>query len=261
VTIPENKHRITYEQAQSAHARGVEVWTLACNLAHWFKLEKLSDVPETWTCAIDRTPGRTLTYDEACVHNDCGLDVEGYPIYTQVHNDWFTAPPPSTGRAQANRYRVPITEPARETAVKEEFEYVTGFNLLPFDHSDWECEHIADAWVPYQTWGTYQHRFVWNARFRRPVAKAAPTETDWRSLYEQTSEKLSISMVRIEGLKGERDAAQAALIKEREAHEKAKKELYCSRDYVTAYSQAIGEIRRASNALDDECARLYKKYK
>jgi hypothetical protein len=106
-----NKHQITYEQAKAAHARGVEVYTDSSD-GSWFAIVKPpAEHCDSWTYALDRTPGRALTYDEACVHNDFGLNVELFGS----NEEWLIAAPPSAHRAPGASYRVPLVEPMKES--------------------------------------------------------------------------------------------------------------------------------------------------
>jgi len=263
MTCSEHKQRITFAQAQAAHARGVEVWVHGVDIEQFKTLTELKWLyplaDECWTYALDRTPGRALTYDEACVHHEFKLPVEG-----RRGDCWFN----STGPCRKYAYRVALAVPAKEPAAEKQHEYVTGIRNMPEGtETEWEaiaCCFTDEKWHGWSTWNRWFFDTLLKSRFRRPVKKreprqftfqtrvtaegntlnalelgvgtdvsvtvrellsGTPPEPNWQTLYEQTRDKLSSSMTRIEDLKGERIAAQAALVVEREPHEKTKRKL------------------------------------
>ena len=98
--MTDHKHVITFAQAKAAHARGVEIWT---DTAHgsppWFVVKHLDHA--YWAYALDRTPGRALTYEEACVHSDCKLDIDW-----DCKGTWIKI-------ERGEHYRVPLAETAK----------------------------------------------------------------------------------------------------------------------------------------------------
>jgi len=245
--MTDHKHRITFEQAKAAHARGVVVWTPTVRGDKWFSVN-MQPWPLDWDYYLDRTPGRALTYDEACVHNDCGLDCEVF----NSHSCWELATPTTRyARSSVCKYRVPFTE-AKEPAVQEQYEYVTGARNVPEGtESEWQARMGSPVWYEYPSWSEWRHCVTHDssAQFRRLKAEGenrGPAELSYEvvampSLYllpptrdvpdwgKLVGKRVSVTVREIlpnaphelnwkaerERLTGERDAAQAALVQER----------------------------------------------
>jgi len=162
----DNKHIITFGQAKAAHARGVEVYTDSSD-GSWFAIVKPpAEHCDSWTYALDRTPGRALTYDETCVHNDCGLNVE----LECDDGDRIIRHPPSSQRSKGFIYCVPLTEPAKGEPAQSQYEYVTGLRNVPEGkEKEWECYVLDQSWQKRGYWKDCTTGHTECAKFRRRV--------------------------------------------------------------------------------------------